>query len=1193
MFLKRLTCQGFKSFADKIEFDFPPGITGVVGPNGCGKSNIVDAIKWVLGDQSAKSLRGEQMQDVIFSGSGTRKAAGMAQVDLLFENSDRRLPSDTDEVKVTRRLYRTGESEYLLNNQAVRLKDIKELFLDTGIGVSAYSVIEQNKVTYLIQANPAQRRAVFEEAAGISRYKARKVEAQRKLQRVDQNLLRIEDVVEELEKRLRSIKYQAGKARNFQVYDQQLREKRATYALAEYHRLSERAADLTEQARAFQDDVTRLRTAISSAEAQESQWRTELDGLDAQRQELQRQVLANAAEMTEKRERAQQSRQQVEMLSKVRLRELERLAGERQKLLRLEQQLQEVEGAAQALDRRLEAAHAVEDSLTAEDGVLGRELASLESRVEEGKIAIVEVLRRTAQVNNEIESLTREQHRLEGEGERLRERQRQVESELAELATARAAHDERATELADLIRRQTLELEQKQEAATQLDANQAELSRQLAAAKEHRSGMLSRKQTLVDLDRKHEGVDAGIRELLHRKEQDSTGRAFPYVWGMVADLIAADVSSAVLIETALGEFDQYLVVEDSRALLADAQMLADFPGRIPTLCLDLLPPFVNGRDFTQQEGFVAYAMSLVRYPAAGERLVRHLLGRTIIVRSMEDALRMAKQNPPIYRYVTLSGQLLDPLGICQLGPAGTRTGLISRKSELREIDSQIAEVEQRITSMTERLAQTSAEAAAIQRRQQELRNARADARTAEAENNAARNATQSAIDRLRRVQPEIASDLHSVDTRMADAQRRVEQNRVVLLELEQAGEHGRQEVANLQQKVEGAKARRQEVAQRLTRAKIEAAELGQQRSMLSDRSRALRTGRQGCEEAVRAAAFEAQQARERSTQAERSVLNAQTRLADLYAEKEHLDGQVLTSSRHREEIAVRIEQLAGEMKDDRSRLEQAEVDLTARQMDLRECRIRTEELLSRIRDELDVDLQQAYAGYEHQELDWSAVEAEINDLKDKIRRLGNVNLDAIAEQEELEQREGFLTTQRDDLRSAKSQLEELIEELNRQCRERFTQTFETVRGHFNEMFRRLFGGGKADVFFEPAPEGQPLDVLEAGIEIQAQPPGKELRTNSLLSGGEKTMTAIALLMAIFKSRPSPFTLLDEVDAALDEANNERFNRIVGEFLEHTQFIIITHQKPTMSIADVLYGITMQEAGVSKRVSVKFETAAVA
>jgi len=1191
MFLKRLSCQGFKSFVDKIDFDFEPGVTGIVGPNGCGKSNVVDAIKWALGDQSAKSLRGEQMQDVIFFGSGTRRSAGMAQVDLLFDNTDHRLPIETDEVRISRRLYRSGESAYLINNETVRLKDIKELLMDTGIGLNAYSIIEQGSVAYLIQANPDQRRIVFEEAAGISRYKARKKEAQRKLVRVEQNLLRIEDIVEELEKRLRSIKYQAGKARSFQAYDRQLREKRATHSLAEYHRLTQRVGALDAETQGLSDGVTRLRTSISEAETREAHLRADLDRLEGDWHRLQQQMLTNTAEITEKRERIDQSQQQMEMLVALRAREQERLAGERQTAIRWQRESEAAEADLTALASQLEAAHRGEDALAVEDGELARELAVLESRCEDEKAGVIELLRRTTQLNNEVQSLSKEHEQLESERDRLRIRQQEMQAELAELTETRVTHDRRADELAEFIREQTRQLEARQAETSRLDASQAKLSQQLAAAKEHRSGMVSRKHTLMDLERQLEGVDAGIRELLHRKEWDTQGETFSYVWGMVADLIAAEVANAVLIETALGEYDQYLVVEDSGRLLADADLLADFPGRIPAICLDRLPPFVDGRDFTQQEGFVAYAMDLVRYPPEAQRLVRHLLGRTIIVRSLKDAVRLAGQNPLNYRYVTLSGELLDPEGICQLGPAGARAGLISRKSELREIDAQIQEVDDRIALMMAQLERASAEAAELQRVQQELRKARFEARTAEAENNADRSATQNGIDRLTRMQPEIAGDIESIQMRMTEAQRRSASGRESLVQLEDESAECRQRVERTQAQIESAKQHRSQLVDRLTQAKIKTAELGQQRGMLSDRLRSLRQARQNSEEAVRSAGLEVKQAALRINQAERTILTAQSRLAELYAAKEHLDRQMLQHSRTRQQITLEIEQLTAGIKTDRTSLQEVDEQLTARQMDLRECRIRVEELTDRVREELDIDLAEAYAGYEHEDQDWAAVEAEIEELKAKIRRLGNVNLDAIAEQEELEKRAGFLAGQCDDLHNAKGQLEDLIEQLNRDCRERFTQTFEAVRGHFNEMFRKLFGGGKADITFEQPPEGQPLDVLEAGIEIYARPPGKELRTNSLLSGGEKSLTAIALLMAIFKSRPSPFALLDEVDAALDEANNERFNRIIGEFLDQTQFVIITHQKPTMSIADVLYGITMQEAGVSKRVSVKFETAA--
>ncbi len=1189
MYLKRLTCLGFKSFADKTDFDFEPGVTGIVGPNGCGKSNVVDAIKWVLGDQSAKSLRGKQMQDVIFNGSGTRKTASLAQVDLTFDNADRKLGFEADEVCITRRLYRSGESEYLINNETVRLRDVKELFMDTGIGVGGYSIIEQGQVALLLQANPSERRAIFEEAAGISRYKARKKEAERKLERVAQNLLRVEDIVEEVEKRLRSIKYQAGKARNFQEYDKQLREKRATYSLAEYHKHTHRRGELDTLTAGLSDQATVLRTAISSAEARASELDRDLLVVDTEVRQVEQQLLTSASEMTANRERANNARQRSDEITAARTRAQQRLAAERQRALGWRQQIEGVEEQFDSAESELHEASAAVEQLSIEDRELARSLSSLQARSEDEKAGVIDVMRRSAQLNNEISSLKQRQQQFEESRARLNARQAQIRAELDQLMELRAQIQQKADEITAQLSAYNQQLTEKRSEAGRLDASRAELNQQLAAAKEYRSGLVSRRSLLRDLDRKMEGVDSGVREVLHRKEQDSTGQSFAYVQGMVADVVAADVSNAMLIETALGDYDQYLVVANSHPFLADSAVLADFPGRVRAICLDRIPPYVNGRDFTQQEGFVAYAIQQVRYAAEMEGLVRHLLGRTIIVRSLADAERMAGQNPPMYRYVTLSGELLDCEGRCQLGPAGAGAGLISRKSELREIEHQIEEVDGRIAAMSERFERTSADIVQVELSQEELRRAIAAANRAEADNNAARSTNENAIGRLNHEQPLIDAEVQSLEMQIQDAVERSARSTAAVGQLEQDNLDREQRIRTLAEQAETVQMRRAELAERLTEAKVSVGQLAQRRGMLADRLRGLRSSLQASEEAVQASSHEALDSAHRLDQTERVILLAQARLAELYAAKEQLDRSLMSCMDRREHMRHETEQLAGRLKVQRSELEHVESDLHVRQMELQEVTLRIETLLTRVRDELAIDLVEVYASYQHAEQDWAALEAEIEDLKDKIRRLGNVNLDAIAEQEELEKRANFLTSQRDDLRNSREQLAELIEQLNNECRERFAQTFEAVRGHFQELFRRLFGGGKADIVLEPPPEGQPMDVLEAGIDIQARPPGKENRNISLLSGGEKTMTAIALLLAIFRSRPSPFTVLDEVDAALDEANNERFNRIVGDFLEYSQFLIITHSKRTMTIADVLYGVTMQEAGVSKRVGVRFDS----
>ncbi len=1189
MYLKRLTCFGFKSFADKTEFDFEPGITGIVGPNGCGKSNVVDAIKWVLGDQSPRSLRGKQMLDVIFNGSGTRKMSGMSQVDLLFDNTDRKLAADTDEVVITRRLFRTGDSEYLINSESCRLKDIRELFMDTGVGVSAYSIIEQGKVDLLLQANPQERRLIFEEAAGISRYKARKKEAERKLKRVEQNLLRVEDIIEEIEKRLRSVKLQAGKARNWKEYDQQLREKRATYSLAEYHKLTTRKRDLSEKLEALNDQATGHRTAIDAAEARESTLDSEIVTLDNTIHQLEQNILTNASEITGRKERVEGARQRIEELSDVRRRAQQRLTAERQRANKLRLEIEAEEKAAEGLETELEKARAEVDRLVQQDRDLHSEAMRLQSGIEDEKAGIIDLLRRTAQLNNEIDSLRQKKEQLEGEKGRLHSRREQVQSELRSLLEIKAKLDTRAEEITSLIQAETAKLEEKKQEAVQVDTRRAELNQQLAAAKEYRSGLLSRQSLLTDLDKAMEGVDSGVREVLHRKEQDTGGHAFSYVLGMVADLVAADVSNAMLIETALGEYDQYLVVENSQAFFNDADLLAEFPGRVNAICLDRLPPFVDGRDFTQQPGFVAYARDLVRYPEHAEHLVKHLLGKTIIVRTFEDAMRMAEQNPPSYRYVTQSGQMLDPNGWAQLGPAGGRAGLISRKSELRDIDQQIHEVDERIAGMTQQLEQASSEIAHLEQVQQELRTAIYEARTAEVENNAARNTNDGAVQRLTEEEPLLSGEVESIEMQIREAAERSSRSAESLTQLEDDNARREERVKELQTRHETVTTQRNEMAETLTAARVNVGELGQKRGMHADRLRSLRDSREASEETLRTSRTEAEDARHRIEQAERLILEAGSRLSELYAEKERLDRELRGHQNTRERMRAELEELAATMRTERAALNEAEGKLHTLDMDMQENRIRLDDLITRVSEELGIDLAENYANYEHaDDQDWEALEAEIEDLKGKIKRLGNVNLDAIEEQDELEKRAEFLTTQHDDLKNSRKQLEDLIEQLNHECRQRFADTFDAVREHFQQLFRKLFGGGKADIMLEEPPEGETLDILEAGIDIVARPPGKELQNIQLMSGGEKTMTAIALVLAIFRSRPSPFAVLDEVDAALDEANNERFNRIVQEFLEHSQFIIITHSKRTMTIANVLYGVTMQEAGVSKRVSVKFD-----
>ena len=1183
MMLKRVSMSGFKSFADKVEFEFAPGVTCIVGPNGCGKSNVVDAFKWVMGEQSARSLRGRQMMDMIFNGSSTRKSSGMAQVDLVFDNSDRTLPLDFDEVTVSRKLFRSGESEYLVCKEPARLKDIRELFLDTGIGANAYAVIEQGKVEVLLHSSPTERRAIFEEAAGISKYRARKREAERKLDRTEQNLLRVADIIEEVERRLRSVKLQAGKARNFKQYDARMRELRASYSMAEFHRLTQSIAAIQTEVDAGTDEATRLRTAIDGNEAESADLLVRADELAERVAACDNQLVNVRSAVTANEERVEAAGTRIEEQQANRQRAESRLGQERGRHQQQCRELEVVQQHAQALQAETHEQNRRIDEISAAEQELAREITQIQAVVEDEKAGLFDLLRRTSQLHNEITSLAKHTESLTGQKGRLSERDAVVASELEAVLARRGALAAKLREVRTLIETETQRLEEKKESAGILDAQRARLTDQLAAEKEARSALRSRRQVLHDLQKRMEGVGAGARRILDRKARDGAEGPLGAVLGLVADVFETDIPRAGIVEAAIGERDQHLVVTHSGPLLSDPALAADLPERTTIICLDRLPPVVNVRDFSDHPGFVATAQSFVRYPDSLEMLARNLLGKTVVVDTLANALAMADEDTAGHRFVTLNGEVAEADGRVQFGPPASRAGLMSRMSELRSVDAQLEAVEARIAEVSDELNRRSAQNLHLEQVQQELRNSIYELHTARVETNAALENVEEAIRRLATEQPLIAGEVASIEQELAEAASRSFASKDSLTRLEAASEAREQQVIRYRKRIEELSARRDGLIERLTEARVAAGKLIEKRSAAAETINGLRRGIRTAEEGVAAAEHEMDDCEARIAESESAIASCRQRLIELRAEVERIEALGVDLRHEREQVRARLEELTAATRQLRGVLEAAEQQVHERQLALREAGIRRDELVGRVREELHLELAELYESYEHAEQDWAAVETEIAELKRKIERLGNINLDAIKEQEELEERLAFLTSQREDLEVSRRQLDNLIARLNEESRKRFLEVFYVVRDNFRELFRKLFGGGKADIILE-----DPDDVLESGIEIMVRPPGKELQSITLLSGGEKSLTAIALLMGIFRSRPSPFAILDEVDAALDEANNDRFNDIVREFLDKSQFIIITHSKRTMTIADQMYGVTMQEAGVSSRVSVKFE-----
>ena len=1229
MRLKKLILQGFKSFADRTEFLFDSPITGIVGPNGCGKSNVVDGFKWVLGEQSAKSLRGDAMMDVIFNGSGGRKPAGMAEIVLVFDNpkradDTRQLNIDAEEVAVGRRLFRDGTSEYQINNQASRLKDIRELFLDTGVGVDAYSVIEQGRVAALLEANPAERRLIFEEAAGISKYKIKKKEAQRKLEKTDQNLLRVNDIVEEVEKRLRSVKIQAGRARTFQEYSTRLSELRLTYSIQEYHTQYQQAAEIKRELDDAQFRLDDISQDLSRKQNELAEKRQQFEDLTQRRQKQEYELVQAKAAMQSAQQRQQFAREQLDQIAE-QIAAFERDRAETEaKLAEVTQSLAAETKTLQRLtDEFAEQQRQIEQRQQSfRDGQL--QLNELTQQIETNKSAILDLMRQLANTNSRLGAIEIEQKNVAAQQQKLAERRRVLMDEVESLDTHRAELSEKLDAVVAVINEQQSQLDAMRANSANLGKQIQQVGENLGSAKEHRSGLISRQKLLKDLEARREGVSEGVKSVLREREQK-----FPFIRGLVADVLRVDVEHAHVIEAALDGRDQWLVAGDVDATITARETFEELEGRVNVLrisngncgtgCQPVQIPYQHGLashtsenyDWNQHQQRIRFAIDLAKFEPADESIARHLLGKTIVVDTLADAIDMQKTGPAGYRYVTRAGEVVEADGTLRAGPLTAAMGLLSRRSELEAISFQIAEVDHRIAGLQSELSESNATAKELEEQIGELRNTIYQSNTSKVELTSSIAQIGDRQSALRREQPvvdrELAILLDQVGKLKTEQDERSQQREE--LEAKQ-GER--------QQSVTDMTARHAQVGEDL---KLWGEQLTAARVLLGQVQEKQLASQQHVQRQTAAAAeLEQQIARivksaeavaSRRGGVERELQESQRQESLLVEQQQTLIGEVEELSRQLQLAGEELKTLSSNV--DSLRGEHGEIEHTFHKLEMQhgELRVRLESLVQRTQEELQLDLPGKYAeheaagGYQPADMDWDAVASEIKDLREKIQRLGNVNLDAIGEQDELEQRSTFLANQVNDLAQSKLQLEQLIAEINIESGLRFEQTFNAVREHFQGMFRKLFGGGKADVFLETEVEEKvksqdedgrittttvlrKVDPLEAGIEVIARPPGKQPVSISQLSGGEKAMTCIALLMSIFKSKPSPFCILDEVDAPLDEANNQRFGLIVQEFLEMSQFIIITHHKRTMQICDVLYGVTMQEQGVSKRVAVKFD-----
>lgn len=1172
MQLKKVELVGFKSFADRSEFTFDGGITAVIGPNGCGKSNLVDAVRWALGEQSAKSLRAGSMGDCIFAGTATRKPLGFAEVTVTFDNSSGKLRIEYDEVAVTRRVYGSGEGGYFINRKPCRLRDIRELFMGTGIGTTAYSIIEQGEIGRIISSDPKELRAVFDEAAGISLYKARLKTAAVKLERVTQNLLRVGDIVAEVEKRLRSVKYQAAKARRFREISARLRELKLQRSRRDYTALSARRDELSGAVARRRQETASLESALNALESGNDTARSELLEIEEHIETSSAELARLDKEVSDSQFAIELARTHISHHDENRKRLLAAVDTGRSEVAAAEARAVALENRNSTIEKRAENLSRAAADLAAAQRTLAENTRALAEKIASAETTAVEALRAAASLNNRLSEISAAERASLQQKKRLADRRGELQGLSATFHQRRQDLQHHAQTLAadanTLDDRLAAIRNRKNSLIT---AIRHDVDKALSESSEQLAAVASRRNLLADLQRRREGVSVAARAVLDMNLPDTLG--------LVADLIEVPPHLTLPVENLLGETAGALVVTSNNAAMQVAAILKNGQeGRAKILSLERAAGTPKARA-QAAPGLLPIAADVAGRPDCAP-LVTALLGDCLIAESLESAIA-ANGSASRFRVATPEGDVLDTDGGLSAGAATDAGGLIWRRTEIDRLSHQETEIR---TTM-----------AAIEDRRREILDnlAQLDEHETEMKNDLAKNAARTA---------ELQASLQAVDSRLAEFAREIEvtdseaasiQNELGAFQAERAAvktkidqvrleaERTESHTAQLKDARTAALSQLEAAGSRYTRMKVILASVLEKQSASRRQYAQARLALETTAAALQQATADVAAADDLVAAEKHRIQEAAERLQS--ARRRSNAARVVLAARSRRGRALREEaaRFAPALKSAREKLEKARSALSELSIEEREVQVRLSDLVARARDELSVSPQELAEPCEKIE-DEQALDTQVADLARKLSSMGGVNMEALAELDELTERHAFLVSQRDDLAAAGESLEKVIAKTRATSRKMFLESFQSVKDHFGNIFRRIFGGGRADCILV-----DPSDPLESRIEIMAKPPGKELSRLTLLSGGEKAMTAVALLFAMFSNRPSPFLILDEVDAPMDESNIGRFLDLMRDFLPACQFVIITHSRRTMASADTLYGITMEEQGVSKKVSLSF------
>lgn len=1177
MYLKSIEVQGFKSFANKIVLDFRNGITGIVGPNGSGKSNVGDAVRWVLGEQRVKQLRGGSMQDVIFSGTENRKPLSFAYVAITLDNSDHQLPVAYEEVTVARRLYRSGESEYLLNGTACRLKDVQELFYDTGIGKEGYSIIGQGQIDRILSTKPEEARELFDEATGIVKFKKRKKTAEKKLEDEKQSLVRVNDILAELEKQLGPLERQSEKAREYLKKRETLKEYEIHIFLMEMEHIREQLQKVQEAQKIADGEMQETRDAFENTKLEYERIEKELEAIEQQ-------IDVSREEASKARLDKQQMKGQIAVL-KEQMRSAEisgRHYGERLANIDKEQAEKESEKKTileekEDLDLQLSQAQKVQSEAEMLLSDIQQRILDCQTNVENSKSEIISLLNQRSSIKGKIQ-------RYDAMTEQIQIRKAEVNQKLIQMKSEELGQEELLKDRREELEAVQKELEEKLSEQADIEKRISSFQQQITMCRKrledgqtayHREA--SRLESLQNLAERYDGYGGSIRRVMEQRSRVNG------ICGVVADLIQTEKKYETAIETALGGSIQNVVTEDEEtAKKLIGYLKQNKFGRVTFLPLTAVK---NPQQFGQQQalkepGVIGLAHTLVQTEERYRGICAQLLGRTVVVDQIDHAIALQRKYRYSLRIVTLEGESMNPGGSMTGGSFKNSSSLLSRNREIEELKEKVSRLHGELQSVQKKLV--------------EIQNARSSCYSELDQGNAAvqeirvrENTARLNLEQLESQKRAAGSGMEQLQRESAELEKQTQelrsmkqQNQQELKDSEAMEKAHTCAVETYQQRLEEERAQETEASKNLEEYHLDTASILQKAEFAAANLKRVEGELHKLQEERRELHSNMEQAQADTKDRESGIDTLQAELERIEKEIAVFEEKTVSLQQEKERQSASHKAFFGKREELSSRINELDKELFRLNAQKEKLDETSENLMNHMWSEYELTYNAAIPLRKEEYTNLSELKKDCSALKDEIRSLGNVNVNAIEDYKEISERYEFMNGQRNDLLEAEEALKQVIQELDSGMKKQFREQFQLIQKEFDKAFKELFGGGKGTL--ELIDEE---DILETGIRIISQPPGKKLQNMMQLSGGEKALTAIALLFAIQNLKPSPFCLLDEIEAALDDSNVVRFAKYLHKLTKHTQFIVITHRRGTMNAADRLYGITMQEKGVSTLVSV--------